>query len=472
MFVNNHLLNKEGICIHSPNHDLIKKAFKETDLILIIDKEGKILYYNNYNDIHNRLGTEDVIGKPLLEVYSWLTEETSVAINVLKTGQAIINQPQIMKLYDGTDVNSINTAFPLKNKDGIIGVVFLSYDINSIITTGTSSKPNIPRKHNLGAKYTFDDIITQNADVMRVINKLKKAAKHNSNIFIYGETGTGKELFAHAIHNASKRVGMPFISQNCAAIPESLMESLIFGTTAGSFTGSTDKKGLFELANGGTIFLDEINSMPLPLQAKLLRVLEDRRVRRIGGNIEFDTDVRIIASTNEPPDELIENNRFRNDLFYRLSVVNAEIPPLRNRKDDIIYLYEHLIQNFNLMFEENVQGMDTKVHEIFMKYHWPGNVRELKNCIESAFNSVEGNKIVLPDIPNYIRKNVNKEPEITDFTINGGLSLQENAESLEKHLISEALKRTGNNIAQASNILGIPRQSIYNKLKKYNIMNS
>ncbi|MCR1897396.1 sigma 54-interacting transcriptional regulator [Irregularibacter muris] len=448
----------------------IKKAFKETDVICIIDKEGKILYYNNYNDIHNKLGTEDVVGKPLLEVYPWLTEETSTALNVLRTGQAIINQPQVVQLGDGTDVNAINTAFPLKNKEGILGAVSLSYDINSI-TTPPVPKSLKSRKHNLGARYTFEDIITQNADMIGIINRLKKVSKHNSNIFIYGETGTGKELFVHAIHNASRRSSMPFISQNCAAIPETLMESLIFGTVEGSFTGAVNKKGLFELANGGTIFLDEINSMPLSLQAKLLRVIEDRKVRRIGGNAEFETDVRIIASTNEPPDKLLKNNKFRRDLFYRLSVVNTEIPPLRERKGDIQLLCNHFIHEFNRMFEENVKGLEAQVKKLFMQYHWPGNIREFKNCIEGAFNSVEGNLILLQDIPSYIGKShrIEMNDDGIDFKIQKELSLRENTEVLEKYLIVEALKKAEKNITRASNLLEIPRQSLYNKLKKYDI---
>lgn len=452
------------------NLDHIKKAFKDTDLILIIDKYGKILYYNNYNDIHNKLGTEDVVGKTLMEVYPWLTEEASTALEVLKTGEAIINKPQVMGFHDGTSVNAINTAFPLKNKDGIVGVVFLSNDINSIAT------PEVPRtkrlkKQNLGARYTFDDIITQSEGVLWIIGKLKKVSKHNSNILVYGETGTGKELFVHAIHNESNRSHMPFISQNCAAIPESLMESLIFGTTAGSFTGSIDKKGLFELANGGTIFLDEINSMPLSLQSKLLRVIEDKKVRRIGGNTEFEVDVRIIASTNEAPEYLLENNKFRKDLFYRLSVVNVELPALRERKDDIEYLCQYFINEFNAIFGADVGGIDPQVKKIFLQYNWPGNIRELKNCLEGAFNSVDGKTIITQDIPTYISK-INKSSihnNIIDLQTNNGMLLENNYQSLEKHLILEALENTGNNISKASKLLGVPRQTIYNKLKKYNI---
>lgn len=461
--------------IYNQNLDLIKKAFKETDVICIIDKKGKILYYNNYNDIHNKIGTEDVVGKPFLEVYPWLTKKTSTALTVLKTGQAIINQPQIMKLYDGSKVNSINTAFPLKNQDGILGVVFLSYDINTIF--GKSDlKDDEKIKVNLGAKYTFDDIITENLEMMQIINKLKKISKYNSNIFIYGETGTGKELFVQSVHNASSRAEKPFISQNCAAIPNSLMEGLIFGTTTGSFTGAVDKQGLFEMANGGTIFLDEINSMPLDLQAKLLRVIETKRVRRIGGKKELDVDVRIIASTNVPPEVLLQNKKFRLDLFYRLAVINIEIPPLRDRKEDILSLTKYFIRSFNQLFDKKIEGIDTQVQKLFMEYDWPGNVREFKNAIESAFNCVEGNKILLYDIHHYILKNIdkksgNKAKEIppSGFSLQETSTLQENLDALEKYMLLEALKKSGNNITKVSKILGITRQSIYNKIKKHQI---
>jgi len=449
----------------------IKRAFRETDVICIIDKNARILYYNNYNDIHNKLGTEEVVGKPFLEVYPWLDWETSTALKVLKTGEAVVNQPQVMQLDDGTEVNSINTAFPLKNEEGILGVVFLSYDINSIVSTVESESQN-EREHNLGSKYQFSDIITRNAEVMRIIAQLKRAAKFDSNILIYGETGTGKELFVHSIHNTSNRASKPFISQNCAAIPKNLMESLFFGTTKGSFTGSEEKKGLFELANGGTIFLDEINSMPLSLQAKLLRVLENGKVRRIGGRKEYKTDVRIIASTNEKIDDLLTANKIREDLFYRMSVINVEIPPLRERKDDIKVLADHFINDFNKKFSKNIEGIDTKVKKIFLKYSWPGNVREFKNCIEGAFiNSINDSKIRLEDIPKYILEKTGsaKNYQKSEFEAVKKLSLKENIKELEKHLITATLKETGNNISRTAKKLSISRQSLYNKLEKYEL---
>jgi arginine utilization regulatory protein len=449
----------------------IKRAFRETDVICIIDTDAKILYYNNYNDIHNKLGTEEVVGKPFLEVYPWLDQKTSTALKVLKTGEAIVNQPQVMKLNDGTDVNSINTAFPLKNKNGILGVVFLSYDINTIVNI-SETEPINQREHNLGSNYKFSDIITRNAEVMRIIAQLKRAAKYDSNILIYGETGTGKELFVHSIHNASNRSCKPFISQNCAAIPENLMESLFFGTTSGSFTGSEEKKGLFELANGGTIFLDEINSMPLSLQAKLLRVIENGRVRRIGGKKEYKTDVRIIASTNEKIRNLLKTNRIREDLFYRMSVVSVQIPPLRERKDDIKVLCDHFIRNYNNKFSKGIEGIDTRVEKAFFKYDWPGNVREFKNCLESAFiNSVDGNKIRINDIPKYILESIGLAQNYNnlEFEVVTDNPLKDNVSKLEKYLIANALKEKANNITQTADKLGISRQSLYNKLEEYNL---
>ncbi len=448
----------------------IKRAFRETDVICIIDKNAKILYYNNYNDIHNKLGTEKVVGRPFLEVYPWLDWETSTALKVLKTGEAIVNQAQVMKLSDGTEVNAINTAFPLKNKNGVLGVVFLSYDINTIINTSEVEAVK-KRDHNFGSKYKFSDIITRNAEIMRIIAQLKKAAKYDSNILIYGETGTGKELFVHSIHNASNRASKPFISQNCAAIPENLMESLFFGTTKGSFTGSEEKKGLFELANGGTIFLDEINSMPLSLQAKLLRVIENGRVRRIGGKKDYKTDVRIIASTNEKIENLLGSKRFRKDLYYRMSVVNIEIPPLRKRKDDIQVLCDHFILDYNEKFEKEIKGIDTRVEKVFLNYDWPGNVRELKNCIESSFiSNIKGNKIRIDDIPKYILNRIGSAVDYKEDEVEfeESLTLKANVEKIEKKLITIALEKTDQNITKAAEILKISRQSLYHKLKKYN----
>ncbi|CCU78966.1 Arginine utilization regulatory protein RocR [Halanaerobium saccharolyticum subsp. saccharolyticum DSM 6643] len=453
------------------NLHYIKRAFRETDVICIIDKNAKILYYNNYNDIHNKLGTEKVVGRPFLEVYPWLDWETSTALKVLKTGEAIVNQAQVMKLSDGTEVNAVNTAFPLKNKNGILGVVFLSYDINTMINTSEVEAVK-KSENNIGSKYKFSDIITKNAEVMRIIAQLKKAAKYNSNILIYGETGTGKELFVHSIHNASNRVSKPFISQNCAAIPENLMESLFFGTTKGSFTGSEAKKGLFELANGGTIFLDEINSMPPSLQAKLLRVIENGRVRRIGGKKEYETDVRIIASTNEKLEDLLGSKRFRKDLYYRISVVNIEIPPLRKRKDDIQVLCDHFILDYNEKFDKDIRGIDTRVEKVFLSYDWPGNVREFKNCIESAFiSNTKGNKIRIDDIPKYILKRIGSALAYKEDEVKFGenLSLKANVQNLEEKLISKVLEKADQNITKAAEILKISRQSLYHKLKKYNL---
>ncbi|WP_432666348.1 sigma 54-interacting transcriptional regulator [Wukongibacter baidiensis] len=443
----------------------MKKALKNTDIICIVDKEGYILYYNNYDDITNRIGKEEVIGMHLLEVYPWLTRETSTLLKVIDTGEPIINHSQVIKVSDDFVVNSINSAFPLKNKSGIIGGVVVSINLDKYNTKSKKMKVDDLRL-SLNAKYSFDDIITQNQEIIDIKNKLKKAAKKDSNIFLYGETGTGKELFAHSIHNWSNRYDKPFIAQNCAAIPESIAESILFGTTKGSFTGAVNKKGIFEMADGGTIFLDEINSMSIDLQVKLLRAIEEKSIRKIGDDKSISVDVRIIASTNEGIDDLIKQGKFRSDLFYRINVVNAKILPLRDRKEDVDYLCKYFINQYNRAFKENVKGIEAKAKTLLNKYNWPGNVRQLKNCIESAFNSLSGEYIRASDLPDYI---IDKALKNENSRMENEKSLIELTDSFEKKIILEVLDKVNNNIAMAARILKVPRQTIYYKLKKHKI---
>lgn len=443
----------------------MKKIFKQTDLICIVDKDGNILYYNNYNDICNRMGSDEVLGKSLLEVYPWLTRETSTILKVLDTGEPIVNEIQTIKVNNDFTVNAVNSAFPLKHKSGLLGAVIVSINLDDY-NDGSKRRFVNELVSNLNAKYTFDDIVTKNTELIAIKEKLQKAATRDSNIFIYGETGTGKELFAHSIHNESNRYNGPFIAQNCAAIPDSLIESLLFGTTKGSFTGAQDKKGIFEMADGGTIFLDEINSMPVDLQVKLLRVIEEKSIRRIGDSKDIPVDVRIIASTNERPERLVAERKFRADLFYRLNVVNVEILPLRSRKDDVDHLCTHFIKYYNQAFNENVKEIESKAKSFLFLYDWPGNVRELKNCIESAFNTVNGAQIKIEHLPKYIIDSVSSSKNET--TLND-MSLLELMDNYEKKIIQDILDKTNHNIAKTARILKVPRQTIYYKLKKYQI---
>lgn len=442
----------------------MRNMFKDTDLIIVADKEGKLMYYNNFNDIHNRFGNQDHIGKSIFELYPWLTRENSTIFKVIDSGEPIVNQLQNIRVGKNYVVTAFNSAFPLKNESGIIGAIEIS---TSLPNKRTNKKNDKSKYLNFSAKYSFEDIITNNPEMKEIIMSLKGAARGQSNIFIYGETGTGKEIMAHAVHNHSNRWNKPFIAQNCAAIPSTLIESILFGSTKGSFTGAEDKQGLFEMANGGTVYLDEINSMPLDMQAKLLRVLEDKRIRRVGDNREINVDVRIIASTNEKPEKLLEGNGFRRDLFYRLNVVSIEIPPLRERIDDIKVLCEHFMHSFNNVFGKRILGIENNVMHIFMEYKWPGNVRELRNCMESAYNLVNGSYININHIPRYIADTViNRNSQSTTFEKKLTVMLDE----YEKEIIEKALGQKKYNVSKTARMLGIPRQTLYYKLKKYNLL--
>jgi arginine utilization regulatory protein len=235
--------------------------------------------------------------------------------------------------------------------------------------------------------YTLDSIIGESVAIKRLKEQILISSNSSSNLLIYGETGTGKELVAQAVFSLSKNIhSAPFIAFNCAAIPEALLEGILFGTVKGSFTGAENKPGLFECANGGVIFLDEINSMPLNLQAKILRVIQEGKVRRVGGQREIPVDFRLIASTNIAPQKILENAEMRSDLYYRLNVLNIDIPPLRDRKEDIPILADYFIQELNPTVNKNILGLHQNAIELLMEYHWPGNIRELKNTIERSMN--------------------------------------------------------------------------------------
>ncbi|MCX7904057.1 MAG: sigma 54-interacting transcriptional regulator [Caloramator sp.] len=283
----------------------------------------------------------------------------------------------------------------------------------------------------------------------------QKISSSPSPVLIYGETGTGKEVLVKYIHDIGNRRTKPLISQNCAAVPANLLESILFGTVKGAFTEARDKKGLFELADGGILYLDELNSMPVELQGKLLRVLEDGVVRRIGDLKEVKVDVRVIASTNVEPEFCIEKGLLRRDLFYRLSVFYIKLPELKDRKEDIIELCNYFINIFNKKFNKNILGISQEVLEYFYNYDWPGNIRELKNVIEAIINIKDEGFIETKDLPDYIKK------EHKGF--------EELVKEYEKRLIEEALSLYNGNVSKAANFLKVPRQTLQYKIKKLGI---
>lgn len=323
-------------------------------------------------------------------------------------------------------------------------------------------------KNMRGAKYSWETIIGNSMTMQRVKGMASKAAKTDSNVLIVGESGTGKELFAHAIHNDSKRFDGPFVKINCAAIPKDLLESELFGYEEGAFTGARKqgKIGKFELAHGGTIFLDEIGDMPLDMQVKILRVLQEREIERIGGNRTIPVDCRIIAATNRNLEERIKSNDFREDLYYRINVINIEVPPLRERKEDIEMLALKLMEKLSSALGHHVNNITVEALDYLKNYNWPGNIRELENIIERAINMTDNETIEVFHLPPYIftlPKAVTQEmPRIQN--------LKEAVEEIEKTTITNCLLSVQNNKLKAAKLLGISRTSLYEKIEKYKIM--
>jgi arginine utilization regulatory protein len=439
----------------------------------IIDASGKIVYYNSFAQKIDGVDVEKAVGRHLIEIYPSLNEETSTLLTVIRTGEPILRKEQTFVNYKGEKITTINSSIPIKSRGKILGAIEISKDITQVrelsekivdlqdqlYSTKTTKNPSRESAH-----FTFFDIVGQNREILRLKALSKKAAEADVPVLISGDTGTGKELFVHAIHNGSKRRHNPFITQNCAALPSNLLEGILFGTTKGGFTGAEDRPGLFQLADGGTLFLDEINSMPLDLQSKLLRVLQDGNIRRVGGTKIKNVDVRIIAATNVDPEVAVQNKQLRRDLYYRLNVISFSIPPLRERLDDIEVLTHFFIEKFNQKMGKSVKGVDGEVLRIFREYPWEGNVRELEHLIEGIMSLYDMEMIQEDHIPPKIKRNLLQKPiEIREMALNKVM------QETERALIQDALRQTDDNITHASELLQIPRQTLQYKISKYKL---
>lgn len=447
----------------------------------IVNKEGYTIFYNNAMEQIEGLNKSDVIGKHLLNIYPNWKKENSTLLTVLQRKKAIKEKKQTYINVKGKKITTINTTIPLFENNELIGAAEIASNYTDvsqmsekIITLQeqlNSPKKTKSQKLKPGI-HTFDDMIGQSEKFKRAVKLAKRAAKSKSSVLIYGDTGTGKELIAQSIHSASDRKNKPFIGQNCAALPASLLEGILFGTTKGSFTGAENRQGLFEQANGGTLFLDEINSMSMDLQAKLLRVLQENYVRRIGGQKDIPIDVRIIAATNQNHDKLIQNNQMRRDLFYRINVIGIKLPRLEERTEDIPLLTEHFINEFNEEFDKDVWLTSEKVLEYFKKYSWEGNVRELRNYIESAMNIIDDDHVIkVEHLPIHFMEKMdlinNKNKELNKFEDFD--NLPNYIEDIEKETINDIFLENEKNVTQTAKALGISRQSLQYKLKKYNL---
>lgn len=461
------------------NDIVLQNILHHTDLgIHVINKDRKTMIYNEIMAELEGLESNLVLNKNILDIFPSLDEESSTLINVMKTGQPILNRTQTYLNYKGQKITTINSTLPLIYKGETVGALEVAENVthikrlsdqlidlqNELNTNKNEAKDGIIKR------YTFLDIIGNNIGIKTAIDIGRRASKTSSSVLIYGETGSGKELFAQSIHYEGNRKNKPFIAQNCAAIPDSLLEGILFGTEKGGFTGAVSRPGIFEQAHEGTLMLDEINSMPLPLQAKLLRVLQEGYIRRVGGIKDIPVDVKIIATTNENPLESIKNGTLRKDLYYRLNVIYINIPPLRKRLDDITLLCDFFIKKYNKALEKNVWMISEEMIEKFKNYSWPGNVRELENAIESAMNYILEDEHVLKKehfVSNaqiFGNKNL-----ILDKEIDTSKSLPDLIEEIEKKLILDTLKSFNFNISKAAKKLGIKRQTLQHKIKKYKL---
>lgn len=399
-------------------------------------------------------------------------------INLLKQIHSLYPETMVMVITAYASTESAVEAMKAGAIDYIVKPINIE-ELRIIVRNALEKKilkeENIRLKKELYEKYSFHNLIGKSKKIREIFSLIEKIAPTNSTVLITGESGTGKELVAKAIHFSSLRKDQPFVSINCGALPENLLESELFGHVKGSFTGAyTDKKGLFEIAHKGTILLDEISEMSLWMQVKLLRVLQEKKIRRVGGTEEKEVDVRIIASTNVDLSEKIKEGKFREDLYYRLNVIRINLPPLRDRREDIPLLVEHFIKIYNQKTGKNIKGIKEDALKILEAYHWPGNVRELENCIERAVVFETSDYITVDSIDENIKlfviSNSFSFPSISIPAITEeGIDFESYIDQVRKKLIEEALAVSNNEFLKASQLLKMSYRSFRYYVKKLGI---
>lgn len=465
--------------------ELFRKAMDQLeDGIQIYDANARLRYINTVSKkISGFLGYPyPVEGERLMSLYQ-VTDESSTVLTTIRTKRPLINRFAKFLSATGKTMITCNTGYPLYGEDGeFLGVVALEQDVNVLrkkmerqekislameqqITTGLYAKNP--------SGYTFEDYVGSHPKVQEVVALAQSVSAKESNVLLLGETGTGKEIFAQSIHQDSLRSKKKFVAINCAAVPEQLVESILFGTEKGSFTGSLEKPGLFEDADGGTVFLDELNSMSLSMQSKLLRVLQERVFRRVGGNREIRANARVIASCNEDPFLLIKENKLRRDLFYRVATIMIHLPPLREHLDDMEALIWHRIRHSKVQYALPFTQIDPEVIWVLQQYSWPGNVRELNHVVDYAMTVSDDEVLLTEHLPAYILDAVyGPAPtggaatpvELAVPVIEGGL--QKMVKDYEDRVVQQALRQTGGNVSRAAELLGVKRQSLQYRLRR------
>ena len=437
----------------------------------VVDPDGNSVVYNRAMAMLEKMESQDVLKKPFAEVFKNVDLNESTLMQALEKRQTTMRKEQTYLNKDGREITTVNTTVPVMEDGRLIGAIEIAKNITDVQKMSRTilelrremDQPQRSKQHKI-KKYSFDNLYGQNEAFLETVALAKRAAKTNASVLIYGETGTGKELIAQSIHFASDRQNKPFLAQNCAALPANLLESILFGTAKGGFTGAVDRPGMFEQANGGTLLLDELNSMPLELQGKLLRVLQEQYIRRVGGTKDLPVDVRVLATVNEPPQELLEKGIIRKDLYYRLNIIEIDIPPLRQRPDDILLLAEQFMEKYNKKYGKQIWMMANSARQKLLDYDYPGNVRELENIIMSAISMAEDEHVLLDKHLAINRRKTLPQQGLYELK-EGGLDAY--LARIEKSMIENALVAHGGNISKAAESLGIKRQTLQHKIKKY-----
>ena len=447
-----------------------------SDGVIASDHENRVIIYNKALAEMENHEQKEVLGKYLSSIYSEHSPESSMHIAVAKSKKKV---PDIIIEYtteNGSAVQLMGSTIPVVKEGQLLAVFSVARNLNktrqllSKITNlheQLSSAAGATR--NNGTMFTLSDIAGISTAIKQTTDQARKAALTPFPVLLSGETGTGKELLAQGIHNAAPASEKPFVAINCAAIPETLLESTLFGTVKGSFTGAQDLKGLFEQAEGGTLYLDEINSMPVNLQVKLLRVLQEKKIRRIGADRVTEINCRIISSTNLDPWECVQKGSLREDLLYRLMVVLIQVPPLRERREDIPGLAKFFAQKYGSLYGINAVHISDSFFSPLRSYTWPGNVRELEHVIQSAITYLDSeDTLEAKHIPAYLLSRVGTKPE--EPVIQGSTNLKYILGATEKKIIEASLEQNCWNISRAARAIGIGRQNMQYRIKKLGIV--
>lgn len=456
----------EDICIH------------------VIDAKGYSVYYSRGCELIEGYTKAEVIGKHIQELYwtsdkKMLDENNSIIMKTITARQPIKNKKTKTLTQYGKLITLVSSAYPIIDGEDLLGVILVYNDtsqISELSSVISKLQKDMLNQRKLstknGTSFQFPDLIGSSDIMLKTIDLAKKISDSSSEILIVGPTGTGKELFAQSIHNYSPRSGGRFVAINCSSVPETLLESTLFGTNKGAFTGAMEASGLFEQAAGGTLFLDELNSSSMAFQASLLRVLERKCIRKVGGNTEIPVNVRVVSAMNCDPFEAIRKKELRDDLYYRLSTMTLELPPLKARTGDIEELIMEFINQGNNLLCRHIKGISNEALLILESYDWPGNIRQLKHCIDYALLMTDSKEQMITSnhLPSHFLKEVNLSTAQIPEHFQGDINITCMLRDYERKLILDQLRKYDGNVNKTAKSFNMSRQKLHYRIKALGIL--